>query len=410
MSLRNIITAIYARSLYKIKYFFQIKLYRKKISSQVNIIRKKEKIKVLFVLSDLSTWKTEFLFQAMASHPRFSPLIGLSTNKQIPEGKEQLLFYVRKKGYKYIDLDCAKDSIKDINPDLITYHKPYKSYSEGHLFMNNLNFVLWGMEYCFNITKHAVHQIHTMYDYCWQFYVENEEVAQLKKSILGYRADNIKVTGVPMQDILMLPKSEFSDPWKDKSGKKRIIYAPHHSIKGTNGEGIEFATFLDYGEFILQLAKKYKDKITVAFKPHPHLYNKLIIIWGKERTNEYYNSWKNLDNTQLETGEYVNLFKYSDAIIHDSASFILEYLYMDKPAMYLVSESNSLDDMYDFVQKGFYCYEHGKNSDDIENFIKRVIEEKDVKVNKRQEYIRQYLLPPGGRTASENIINSILGE
>lgn len=410
MNVHKVVMAIYAKSLYKIKYFIRIKLYRKKLSTRVNIIRKKETIKVLFVLSDLSTWKTEFLFQAMVSHPRFSPLIGISTSPQIPEGKDQLLTYAEKKGYNYIDLDYSKDSIKDINPDLITYHKPYNSYSEGHLFKNNLNFVLWGMEYCFNITKHAVHQIHIMYDYCWQFYVENEEVAQLKKSILGYRADNIKVTGVPMQDILCLPKEEFSDPWKDNTGKKRIIYAPHHSIKGTNGEGIEFATFLDFGEYILHLAEKYKDSITVAFKPHPHLYNKLIVIWGKERTDEYYNSWKNLENAQFENGEYVGLFKYSDAIIHDSASFILEYLYMDRPAMYLVSKSNSINDMYDFVQKGFYCYEHGKSVDDIEKFIRCVIEGVDIMENKRKEYIRQYLLPPGGKTASENIINSILGE
>ncbi|MCQ2167234.1 MAG: CDP-glycerol glycerophosphotransferase family protein [Bacteroidales bacterium] len=401
--------AIYAKSLYKVRYFIKLKSYRHKLPLRVAEIRKKESIKVLFVLSDLSTWKTEYLFQSMVLHPRFLPVIGLSTNKQLPEAKSQLLSYVQSMGYKYIDLDYSKDSIKDINPDLITYHKPYDIYSEGHSFKNNLNFVFWGMGYCFNITKRAVHQSHAMYDYCWQYFVENDEVAQVKKSILGFRGENIKVTGVPMQDILCLPKEKFSDPWKDKTGKKRIIYAPHHSIKGTNGEGIEFATFLDFGETILQLAEKYNDSITIAFKPHPHLYNKLVDIWGKERTDEYYNSWRNLENTQLETGEYVDLFKYSDAIIHDSASFILEYLYMDNPAMYLLSESNSIDDMYDFVQKGFYCYEHGNSVDDIENFIMRVIEGVDIMENKRKEYIRQYLLPPGGKTASENIINSILG-
>ena len=379
------------------------------LPKKIKHIRKKDTIEVLFVLSELSSWKTEMLFKAMMGHRRFHPVIGVSSFPNHPEFKPQLMNYLVHKSYEFVDLDSKSDSIKNFNPDLITYHKPYGSYSKGHYYKDNLQYVFFGLNYGFAIAKNRVHQSHAMFDFCWQFYVENQEVADWKKTVLGYRSNNVCVTGVPMQDALMSDKNVFEDTWKDKTGKKRIIYAPHHSIKGTNGEGVELSTFLDFGEPILELVKRYSKDITVAFKPHPNLYNKLVDVWGRKKTDAYYKEWQTLPNTQLETGEYMALFKYSDAIIHDSASFLLEYLYMDKPGLYLVSQTNTTSSMYDYVQKGFMCYEHGNSVEEIETFIKNVLDGKDSGAKKRKEYIENYLRPPGGKTACENIINAILG-
>lgn len=384
-------------------------MYWRGLPKKVKVLRNKEEIKVLFVNSTLTSWKTELLYRSMLNHRRFAPVIGVSTNRNYSWAKPELINYLSKQEYYFIDLDKSTDSIKSINPDIIIYSSPYEDdYSEGHYFSNNLDYIFCGVEYCFNITNHVAHMVHPWYDYCWQFYVEHKDVAIRKQELLGNRARNIKVTGVPIQDTLLLDKSAFSDPWKDKTGKKRIIYAPHHSFKGSNGEGIEFATFMEYGELMLELAKKYQDQITIAFKPHGILYDKLLIVWGKERTDAYYKSWEQLSNTQLETGDYMGLFKYSDAIIHDCASFILEYLYIDKPSMYLVSDTNSFEQMFNFVQKGVDCYVQAHSSNDIEMFIKMVIEGQDVNKNKREVYIKENLLPPDGRSACDNIINCIL--
>lgn len=392
--------------------YYHIKLwwYWQHIPIRIRRIRKKNVIKVLFVLETLNDWKTEMLYKAMSQHHRFTPIIGLTNNTKYPYAKKDIISYISPKGYNYVDLNTISNSIDVINPDIIFYSSPYSSgYTKGHYFNDNLKYVFCGVDYCLNITKHAVHLDHPWYDYCWQFYVEHEDVRKRKREILGYRARNIKVTGVPIQDMLLLSKENFSDPWRDKTEKKRIIYAPHHSIKGTNNGGIEYATFLEIGESVLDYAKKYHDKITIAFKPHPFLYVKLLEIWGKDRTDRYYQKWRELSNTQYENGEYFGLFKYSDAIIHDSASFIVEYLYIDKPSLFLVSESNSTNDMFDFVVEGYNCYEKGRKAEDVENFIKNVIDGTDVKKNERQEYISKQLAPIGGHSACENIINSILG-
>lgn len=390
-------------------YRIRLSYYWFLLPNKLKRIKKQEVIKVLFVVSEARSWKSESLYLLMRSHPRFQPLVGVSTNQSFPKAKIGMIEYLESKQYNYIDLDCEKEGIKGVNPDLIIYFAPYDScYSKGHFFNKNLQYVFCGIDYCMHISKSVAHSQHPLFDYCWQFYVEHNDVAIRKKELLGKKARNIKVTGVPMQDILLSDKNNFVDPWKDRTGKKRIIYAPHHSIKGTNGEGVEFATFLDNGEAILEMAKKYSDKITVAFKPHGTLYPKLVKIWGKERADAYYKEWENLPNTQYEDGEYVGLFKYSDAIIHDCASFILEYLYMDKPSMYLVAKSNNIDEMFDYVKGGYDCYEHGHTIEDIESFLNRVIEDKDVKKIQRNYYLREQLLPPGGNSACANIINSIL--
>lgn len=400
---------LYHHTIGKFVYHLKLYIYWSKISRKIGKIRNKKSITVLFVNSTLTSWKTELLYNAMNNHPRFQPIIGVSTNSCYEWAKPELISYLNKRNYNYVDLDSSLCSIRNIAPDIIFYSSPYEEdYSKGHFFKDNLDYIFCGVDYCLNITKHVAHNVHPWYDYCWQFYVEHADVAIRKRELLGYRARNILITGVPFVDSLLLPRDNFDDPWKDKTGKKRIIYAPHHSIKGTNGEGIEFSTFLEYGEYILELAKKYRDKITVAFKPHGILYGKLLKIWGEDRTNAYYHAWQDLSNTQFEKGDYLGLFKYSDAIIHDCASFILEYLYMDKPSMFLVSETNSFEEMYDYVRGGLDCYEKGQSKNDIDTFIKSLIDNKDNNKIQREDYIKAQLLPPGGRTACENIIDSIL--
>lgn len=393
-----------------LRYHARLNKYWLTIPRRIKTVRGKERIKVLFVISELSSWKSEILYLTMLNHPRFVPVLGVSTVSLDKNAKGQLVNYLKQKNYQYTDLDSEQHSIDIINPDIIFYYKPYETcYSDGHFFNKNLGYVFCGFDYCFRVTKHRVHIEKELYDYCWQFYVEHADVLKERKRLLGYRARNTVLSGVPIQDILLQPKEFFADPWKDRVGKKRIIYAPHHSIKGTNGSGLEFSTFLDFGIPILEMAKKYSEKITIAFKPHPNLYSKLVNLWGLDKTVSYYKEWTNLPNTQLETGEYVGLFKYSDAIIHDSASFIVEYLYMNNPSMFLVAETNNTVDLFDFVKKGFDCYEHGRSVEDIERFITNVIDGVDNNCKVRDSYFMNHLLPANGISACENIINSILG-
>lgn len=371
-------------------------------------VQKKNKITVLFVIAELSAWKTELLYHKMVLHPRFNPIVGITTSLEVPSSKQQLIDYLSCEGINYIDLDTDKKSIDHIHPDLIFYYKPYDtSYKEEHRFYHHLSSLICFVNYAYNSMNTTKVIKQPMNYYAWKVFVENESVKMERAYIFGYlRSRNICVTGVPIQDTFLEGRL-YPNPWKNKDSKKRIIYAPHHSIKGTNT--FVYSTFLTFGRPMLDLAKKYKDKVQFAFKPHPTLYVKLIKIWGKEETDNYYNAWKEMENTQFENGVYSGLFQYSDAMIHDCASFTIEYHETRKPVMYLLDgESHNDDGLNEFATAAFNCHYKGQSIQDIELFINNVAQGIDEKKNERDNFIKKYLLPPNGKTACINIIDNIL--
>ena len=103
-----------------------------------------------------------------------------------------------------------------------------------------------------------------------------------------------------------------------------------------------YGTFMRTGEILLEMAEKYRGRIQFAFKPHPNLHYTLCQHpqWGKQRTDAFYAKWREMPNTQFEDGAYADLFMQSDAMIHDCGSFIQEYLFADKPCMYLKDPEN----------------------------------------------------------------------
>lgn len=381
------------------------------IPRKVKVIRNSDTIKVLFVIAELGSWKTEELYLSMLSSKRFMPILGVTTSQEVPGSKSILINYLEKKNYAFIDIDKPGCSIKDLKPDIKFYYKPYEnSYPKKHVFSKNLESLTCHIQYAFNQIDEAWAVNHLSIKGSWLVFLENESVYNcwLKYSFLYKKS--LRVTGYPIQDMLLKNKSFFEDPWKnqDKS-KKRIIYAPHHSIPGTNGIGIEYSTFLENGEFILNLAKRLGDTTQWAFKPHPTLYPKLLKIWGEEKTNSYYNEWKKLSNTQIELGEYIGLFKHSDAMIHDCSSFLIEYLFVNKPVLFLTSDKTHISLKSVFTENAYKAHYKACEKKEIANFVNDVLNGSDNMANERNKYITDYLTPPNNKSACENIMNAILG-
>lgn len=385
-------------------------IYKIYIHCRARQIRKKDKIKVLFVLVEVGTWKTEALYQAMLSHHRFNPIIGVTNCPKFNNAKTPLVNYIKTKGYDYIDLDESKKMINKINPDIILYYEPYVgAVPHEHAYIKHLNSLLLYISYAFSTMGNSYLNAPSMCNYSWFVFVENTLVANAKKELIGWRANNVRVTGIPIQDILITSRHNFENPWVDDTGKKRIIYAPHHSIQGVSNCCIEYGTFLSFGEYMLEIAEKYKDSCFFAFKPHPVLYSKLSNIWSKEKIDDYYNRWANLENAQYSPGEYSGLFMHSDAMIHDCGSFQVEYLYTKNPVMFLDAASYNADEQNEFGKMAHNMHYIGRCKQDIELFIQNVIKGEDPMKEERERFYNEYLLPPNNKTASENIIETILG-
>ncbi len=404
----RICTSLHYRVIYAPCTAFLYRLYQNWL---IKKIRRKNQVKVLFIVGEASTWKSEMLYQKMLEHPRFDPIIGITESLHVPGSKPLLIKYLESKGYQYVDLDENNDTIETINPDIKFYYKPYElNYRHGVYFDYHLKSIVCTVYYSFNLGGDALAFKHEIRHYSWREFVENEAVIHAVKKA-GKYSKNKLITGIPLQDYLSLPKECYKDPWKSLKSKKRIIYAPHHSFKGTNNGYIEYATFLEFGEFMLQMARKYEDKVQWVFKPHPLLMRRLYEFWGEEKTNAYYCEWENLSNAQVELGAYNDIFKYSDAMIHDCSSFIIEYHYTNNPVLFLETETHTAEQMHlsRFGYAAYTAHYHASTKEQIENFIQNVIAGVDPRKEEREAFFEKYLRIPNGKTACENIMDEILG-
>lgn len=375
-------------------------IYKRTISRKIDALRKKDKISVMFIVTEVGPWKTQLLYRAMEKHERFSPVVGVSMSKEMPWVKNEVVEYMKNNDYKYIDIDVDEHATADI----IFYQKPYTGcYMEHVLLYKHLNSLFCNVNYGFHsvVTDWTVNQ--PLYRLVWQYYFECD---------LGIPVPSRQrvVTGVPMQDQLMQSKEKLQDPWKQMPVKmKRIIYAPHHTIGDMHLEGLATSSFMENAFVMLELMRKYRDKVQWAFKPHPRLYRNLIEVWGQEKADAYYAEWRDAENAQLETGGYDALFAYSDAMIHDCVSFVIEYQYTKNPVMYLLRSEGRESNWTALSTGAFDLHYKGQTREDIERFIENVINGVDPVKEQREDFYNRMLIPPHGKSACENIMNAILG-
>lgn len=370
-------------------------------------IRRKPIIKVAFIIHSLGAWKSESLYKKMLEHPRFNPqLLILKVDEE--DDREDIKAYLDRKNYHYIDITEAKSIRSIFKPDIIFYQKPYyfilplKFY-----FTRNLKSLFCYVNYGFHGVDKKWSRDTDLLNSCWQIYYENEAARTGSKLIMRNRCKNGCITGLPIMDEFLISKENLLDPWKKLSDKpKRIIWAPHYSIG--NKYLLSYSTFLKYSDFMIELAKKYSNDVQWAFKPHPLLRYKLEEYWGKDRTDAYWEKWEKLENAQIESGKYLGLFKYSDAMIHDCGSFTIEYLYTGKPVMYLVNNDNTTEGFNEFQRDAFNLHQKGYCGEDIEIFVKSIIEEQRFNEKERLDFYKRNLIPPAGKSAVKNIIESIL--
>lgn len=384
---------------------------------KIRRIRRKENIKVLFAVAESATWKNDSLYRAMLAHPGFTPSILVLPDEQKEESllKEEVdscFDFFCKKGYvcSYPYKDGKLVSIrKNLQPDIIFYQKPYTYYPESFLYNKNMTALFCYTNYAFHSLLADWANKNDFFKLVWQNYYENGTAfAELKKKY-PEAASNIIVTGLPVTDMFL--NGNHEDRWKMTDRRyKRIIWAPHFSI--SDGGCLSYSTFLSIAEELLNFIKTTRLPFQMAFKPHPLLKSQLYehSLWGKEKTDWYYSEWKNLPNTQLETGEYVDLFMTSDAMIHDCGSFTVEYHHTLNPVMYLVNGKEHTGMMNSFAKEAYDLHYKGTDVQDIRNFIKKIVlEGDDCLLEKRKSFFDSYLVSPNQQSAADNIIHAILG-
>lgn len=397
---------------------FQQSAYHK----AVNVICKKNDVlKVLFIVNDSAEWKYDSVYRLMEKDGIFEPMILVcpliyhySEPQAIEIFKHSCTFFFER-GYKVIKAcDNVYDeglNVDELKPDLIFYSSLWTAYMHPKYNERSLQKYLKGyVNYGFSNTAGEWGYASAFHGLMWRYFAECEDIRTIALQAQPREMRNIVVTGYPIYDEYQLAAKDDS-MWKNNSPQyKRIIWAPHHSIEGHNGL-LQFSTFLENADSMLVFAESHKDEFQFVFKPHPLLLQALYNHpkWGKERTDAYYQRWANGDNTALVTGAYMELFKSSDALIHDCGSFIVEYLYTLKPVMYLGRSREGQSNIVGL--KAYANHYHGTTIEDIEFFLSDVVVSgNDPKKLQREQFFKEILLPPNDCSVAENIINEIKKE
>lgn len=380
-------------------------------------IRKQQKVRVAFIVMNVSMWKNMCLYELLQKDERFEVRIILSPSimydrLQQKKDLEQMKTYFSTKGVSYVDYDFNSpyDLRKEFNPHLIFYPQTYvRAHCTQHDYTSFTDRLIVYVPYSFWPTNEKHGFDLSFHRHAWRIYYANEMIYDFAKSISLNKARNARITGYPSADYLLA--STQNNPWKSsKSGVKKIIWAPHFTIK--KREMFSPSTFLDICDKMVSLAQNNVGVFQFAFKPHPRLRTELYRHpdWGVIKTEEYYNLWANMPNTQVESGDYYDLFSTSDLLIHDSGSFMIEYLYTHKPCIYVSNDfSRIYNELNPLGTKALDLHYKASDWTEISSLIDSIIIKGDDPIaSEREEFFKSQLLPPNGRTVAENIYNDLV--
>lgn len=369
-------------------------------------IHKKDKIRVVFLITHSNLWKLDLLYKKMDDDPYFEPIVlvcpTLSKDKMDVQRTIEFTYaYFNKKGFRAIK---ARNSIEEdylelgeLNTDIVFFTSPHKitiskyykdAYSQHLSCFAGYGYIAREYNYYDPNLDKWFHQA------LWRNYASDEYSYKRFKNNSLLKGVNTKLTGAVYAEELLRADKKASTLESDK--RKKIIYAPHYTIY--EKQGFKLSNFIELSGYMLQLRERYSDYVYWIFRPHPHLFDALLTHpdWGRKKTEDYFNAWKGSDGiSMLSDGDYIQLFKESDAIIHDSGSFLVEYLTQKKPSLYIINNktTNVFNSLY---RRAYSASYHATSEDDIDRFVDNVISD-SIKIKAEHEnfynaeFVDQYL-------------------
>lgn len=366
-------------------------------------IKGKKKIKVVFLAIHKSMWKVDAVFQKMLADTYFEPIVLVCPytaygEERMWEDMRESLAYFKEKGYPTYSSynEDAQRWIKlgEVAPDVVFFTNPHNLTHKEYYEEAYLNYLSCYVPYAYEVSQYAGNQAQynqSFHNAIWKIFSAHDCSKSIYETVSANRGNNVTVTGYPGVEELSDPINRIECiKWKrQRQSKIRIIWAPHHTIDSPE---IPYSNFLKYCEFFKQIAIKYESETQWAFKPHPILKSKLYrhVEWGLEKTDKYFEFWASRENTQLELGEYADLFMESDAMIHDSGSFLAEYLFVKKPVLYLVATASYQNYYNDFGKEALAACRLATDEESILGFVESLIADAlNVKVE-HEQFLERY--------------------
>ena len=341
-----------------------------------------KRLRVCFLVCDVSMFSAEPVYQAMCRDARFEPFIAVVP--RVSRGEKFLRETLEKTtgvlSARYADVRSLYDpDTKVAQPlegkaDVVFTSIVYDdqtlerytalplsrfalvaciSYGYGGQLQSDLRRLIFLPQFAF----------------FWRLFVSNPDTLALWKNANPLLAENLVVGGYPKMDRLAETPVRPDRP-------KTILICPHHTL-AREGDGLALSNFLKYADFLLALPKEFPS-VRFVFRPHPLLFSRLATSawWGEARTEAYRQAMAALPNVEFQQGgDYFDAFVNSDAMIHDCGSFLAEYFYTGHPQCYVLEDESVIDREFTFFGKDLLAHaDHAFSEDDVRKFIRSVMD------------------------------------
>ena len=356
-----------------------------------NKIKAGEKINVLFLIREKEKWSYESLYREFEKSEFFTTTIAITTKFKGDIGKQkyQETYDFFKNNNYNIESSCLDGEVFDLktfNPDIVFYDQPWglfdihkpKYVSEFALTM----YCPYGIQ-SFDYVNNYKQNFHK---FLYKYFVEHDLNIKRFESYKCGNSCNCVAVGYPKMDEYLFDKEiDKAKYWKNPD-KFKIIYAPHYTCYENSVTNI--GTFFKNKDFILNFAKTHPET-TWIYKPHPRLEYALTEdknLMSKEEYSKYKNEWESIGNI-YENGDYIDIFKSSDLMITDCASFLSEYLPSKHPLIRLRRpDSIAMNELGEKIISEYY---NVWNNEELEETINMLISGNDPKKENREKLAQE---------------------
>ena len=388
----------------------------RKHSSTVRRLRKKvdhSPIRVVFYTNEPQKWSYESLYRAFESNPRFEPLVVVVPRYAVHLGKdrtrmtlEQQYDFYRQRGYRveYGYKDGRYLEIASFQPDIFFYLQLAEIPGVDDPAIVSKYALTCYCPYAFPLADYRKEYLQQFHRLLFRYYLVHEWTRERFEGYAKGNSRNCVVVGYPKLDVYFKDIPEDADKYWKEPSKVRIIYAPHHSV-GDGRDIFRFSTFPDNHQVLLDLAEETRDRTTWIFKPHPMLRQAVIHagIMTEEKLDAYFRAWSEVGQV-YDQGDYFGIFKSSDLMITDCASFLAEYLPSGHPLIRLINPGSCpLDRLGNCFAD---CYYNVHNEEELKQvFEELVVLGNDSMATNRKELARTLIDPR--QTAADKVLRDL---
>ena len=357
--------------------------------------------------------KVKLMLKIIEKDPKFDLKIIAFPEKitEFPKNKD-LSFW--KENYGDIVVNAIEDKdhwydLKKDKPDYVIIQRPYDIYMPEEYSLakmaeyTKIVYVPYGFSlaniYNITMTKEVMKELSIII-------AENDDSHKYYTNLIKKINDDKKRVslniGYPIFDdvIKIADREESKFKQIEKKTSINVMYTPRWTSNKRGGG----TTFFKYKDKIVDFFKD-RDDMQLLFRPHPLAFQNFLQTkeMTKQEIDDYLSNFKNSNMTYDKSDTYLETMKDTDVIVTDFSSVISEFLFFNKPIIFLQSDLELLNNTMRDLCKGFYCC---KNFTEIKKTLIDIKNGKDPLKKIRTEKMKKLRRLNDG-TVSKRIVEYI---